>query len=132
MTRIAPFPLIALAADRLVGLTGVAVLAELWVGAGVLLLLIWAPGGLSGLFFGARDALLRRVAIRYRISVPSLLGDARETGGRRRAAIAALNHRGGAPALVPMEYRLPDQWSLPHVLRQSRVDRARAAEEAGR
>ena len=44
-------------------------------GAGVLLILIVLPGGLSDGVFRIRDHLLRRVALRHRLLVPSLLAD---------------------------------------------------------
>ncbi len=50
-------------------------------GAGVLLLLMFFPSGLGGMAFAVRDAFLRRVAIRNRIYVPSLLGNTGLAGG---------------------------------------------------
>ena len=46
-------------------------------GIGVLVVLLFFPSGLGGLVFAARDAFLRRVALREKILVPSLLGDLR-------------------------------------------------------
>jgi ABC-type branched-subunit amino acid transport system ATPase component/ABC-type branched-subunit amino acid transport system permease subunit len=46
-------------------------------GVGVLLILIVLPAGLGGLLYDIRDALLRRVARRKDIVVPSLLADVR-------------------------------------------------------
>ncbi|HET9689644.1 MAG TPA: ABC transporter permease [Acidimicrobiales bacterium] len=46
-------------------------------GVGVLLLLFLFPGGLAQIAYGARDNLLRSVAVRRRILVPSLLADQR-------------------------------------------------------
>jgi ABC-type branched-subunit amino acid transport system ATPase component/ABC-type branched-subunit amino acid transport system permease subunit len=43
-------------------------------GAGLLLLLLFVPGGLGEILFRVRDALLRAVARRRGIAVPSLLG----------------------------------------------------------
>jgi branched-chain amino acid transport system permease protein len=48
-------------------------------GAGLLLLLMFLPGGLGELVFRARDYLLRLVADRRRILVPSLVADRRDT-----------------------------------------------------
>ncbi|MBW3560954.1 MAG: ABC transporter permease [Actinobacteria bacterium] len=45
---------------------------------GLLLILMFAPGGLGGLAFQGRDALLRYLAKRWNIVVPSLLADVRE------------------------------------------------------
>ena len=47
-------------------------------GAGILILLMFLPEGLGGLVYLGRDALLRQVAKRRRIIVPSLLADAAE------------------------------------------------------
>jgi branched-chain amino acid transport system permease protein len=45
---------------------------------GVLLVLLLLPGGLSGAVFRGRDLLLRNLAVRRQIVVPSLLADTRE------------------------------------------------------
>ncbi len=80
-------------------------------GIGGLLLLVAAPGGLADLVYRARDAILRRLAIRHRIPAGSLLG-------QRLAAtlgeVAALRERavGDRPVLPPLRYELPDQWAL--------------------
>jgi branched-chain amino acid transport system permease protein len=47
-------------------------------GAGLLAVLYFLPGGLGQLVYSARDRLLRRVAARRGILVPSLLADKRE------------------------------------------------------
>ena len=44
-------------------------------GAGLLLVLLVFPGGLGGAFADLRDAVLRRVACRHGLTVPSLLPD---------------------------------------------------------
>jgi branched-chain amino acid transport system permease protein len=58
-------------------------------GAGVLLILLFMPGGLGGAVYNLRDNLLRRVARAKGIVVPSLLADVRvddgEPGGDRPA-----------------------------------------------
>lgn len=46
-------------------------------GAGILVLLMFLPEGLGGLLYGARDAILRRIAKRRGLIVPSLLADVR-------------------------------------------------------
>jgi len=46
-------------------------------GVGVLILLVVVPGGLAQLFYNARDAALRAVAVRRNLVVPSLLADVR-------------------------------------------------------
>lgn len=52
-----------------------ATIAAFMTGGGVLAVLLLAPGGLSQLLLGARDAWLRRVALHHRIDAPSILGD---------------------------------------------------------
>lgn len=47
-------------------------------GFGVTILLLAVPGGLAQVFYGARDSLLRTVADRRGIHVPSLVADSRE------------------------------------------------------
>jgi len=57
-------------------------------GGGVLIILLFFPAGLGGLVFAARDSFLRRVALREKILVPSLLGDLRKLDSdERRAAL---------------------------------------------
>jgi len=51
-------------------------------GAGILLLLMFLPEGLGGLLYSIRDGVLRRIARRRNLVVPSLLADVRvETSG---------------------------------------------------
>jgi branched-chain amino acid transport system permease protein len=80
------------------------------VGLGVVVLLLFAPGGLSDVAFKVRDAMLRRVADRYRIEVPSLLADRRATGNR--APIAEKSRPGGGAIFMPRRYRAEGQWSV--------------------
>jgi branched-chain amino acid transport system permease protein len=47
-------------------------------GAGILILLMFLPEGLGGLMYGVRDGLLRRVANRRGLIVPSLVADVRQ------------------------------------------------------
>jgi branched-chain amino acid transport system permease protein len=79
-------------------------------GVGVVLLVVFMPGGLSELFFGLRDTWLRRVAERYHIDVPSLIEDRARRG--ERARIAPKQTGSGAQIHVPVRYRLDDQWTL--------------------
>jgi branched-chain amino acid transport system permease protein len=74
-------------------------------GIGVLLLLIVLRGGLAQAFYGARDALLRTLAERKHIVVPSLLADVRVADERaeEEAAVEALVH---APALTSTDDHL--------------------------
>jgi branched-chain amino acid transport system permease protein len=55
-------------------------------GFGLLLALLLVPGGLGQLLYGGRDAILRWVARRRGILVPSLLADVREPGRDREPA----------------------------------------------
>jgi branched-chain amino acid transport system permease protein len=51
--------------------------ALLSTGAGLLALLLFLPGGLSEAYYRVRDGLLRRVAARHQLYVPSLVADTR-------------------------------------------------------
>jgi hypothetical protein len=55
-------------------------------GLGVLTVLLFYPSGLGGLVYAIRDGWLRRIALRERIYVRSLLGDVRELDGERAKA----------------------------------------------
>jgi ABC-type branched-subunit amino acid transport system ATPase component/ABC-type branched-subunit amino acid transport system permease subunit len=87
-----------------VGLGDLQVLAS---GVGVLLLLLVAPGGLASGVYGVRDRLLRPVARRHRIEVPSLVGGGDGRGrvhrGRHRRAAAPVPAEGAAPPLLVCE-----------------------------
>ena len=74
-------------------------------GIGVLLVLLLFPGGLASMWYSARDATLRRIAVRYRIVVPSLLADRARDGIDARAEIAPKMGRGGVE-FVPVRYRV--------------------------
>ena len=71
-------------------------------GAGVLAVLLFYPGGLGAALYSARDAWLRRIAIRDRIFVPSLVGDFRVLDGER-VAIAPREEP------VTVTYRVPSR-----------------------
>ena len=79
---------------------------------GVLLVLLFFPGGLGALAYQARDAVLRRIAIRRRIYVPSLLEDRHVAAGQDRAALAPLPAVNGRVAEVPVKYRLKSRIGL--------------------
>src|SRR5207302_2348748 len=58
-------------------------------GGGVLAVLVFYPAGFGGALYAVRDAWLRRIAIREKIFVRSLLGDVRDlTSERSRAPLA--------------------------------------------
>jgi branched-chain amino acid transport system permease protein len=66
----------------------------------VLVILAFVPGGLTQAVFAGRDVLLRRIAVRHRIRVPSLVADGRISDEDDRAPLLA-------PARpVPARYRL--------------------------
>jgi branched-chain amino acid transport system permease protein len=46
-------------------------------GLGVLIMLMVAPGGAAQIFYGVRDSLLRKVADKHQLMVPSLVADQR-------------------------------------------------------
>ena len=80
----------------------------------IVFLLANAPGGLVQVVFQVRDSFLRRVAERYRVDVPSLIG-ARQ-GEVLRIPIAPRVLRGGGTPFVPVRYRLP---GLPRIRKPS-------------
>lgn len=71
-------------------------------GLGVLGVLLFFPTGLGSMIFTVRDAWLRRVALRNRIFVPTLLGD---------------RLKEGEEALVPIIERLPEEGEVDEVYR---------------
>ena len=79
-------------------------------GIGLLLLLYVLPGGLAEGVYGARDAMLRRLAIRRRIDVPSLLGAHGFDPGER---VVALDPPRRSPKdTANVRYKLEGQWAL--------------------
>ena len=86
---------------------------QLLAGAvGVLLVLLFVPGGLGSLVYGLRDAFLRRVAIRHRIFVPSLLADYRTDERMSVVPIAPKYDVEGQVATIERRYRLPSRIGL--------------------
>lgn len=78
-------------------------------GVGGLLLLLTAPGGLTEVAVRGRDAVLRRVASRRRISVPHLY----ELDDRERAPIRPRRVELGADEVAARRWTLSDQWTVP-------------------
>lgn len=77
------------------------------IGVAVLVMLIAAPGGVSQVIFGARDAILRRIADRHGIVVETLADTSVEDiDGRRRARLLPKVSATGGEAFVPRRYRL--------------------------
>jgi branched-chain amino acid transport system permease protein len=85
---------------------------SLGAGALGLLLLIWLPGGLAQGFYDIRDAMLRRVAARHRIVVPSLTADTRAGSVDNRARMQPKVRSGGSAIFVPTRYEPEGQWAL--------------------
>jgi branched-chain amino acid transport system permease protein len=73
---------------------------------GVLVVLYLIPGGFGSFFYGIRDAFLRRVAIRNRVFVPSLLADHRADGQLSKIPLAPKYDADGEVATIPHRYRL--------------------------
>ena len=86
-------------------------ISEAGTGILVVALLMFAPGGLGQIAFAVRDAMLRRVADRNRIDVPSLTADRRATVGSA-VPLAPKTRRGGGKIFIPERYRMPGQWAL--------------------
>jgi hypothetical protein len=71
---------------------------------GVLTILLFFPRGLGALVFRARDGWLRRIALRNRIFVPSLLGDRLLQGEEARVPIAErIDELDDVPTLYRLE-----------------------------
>lgn len=75
-------------------------------GVGVIVVLLFYPAGLGGLFFAVRDAWLRRIAMRARINVPSLLGDRTGRPGDLDRAPLAKDGTGPGAEKIPAKYRI--------------------------
>jgi len=72
-------------------------------GAGVLVILYVAPGGVAQWFYGARDGILRWIADRRGIIVPSLLADSRDDSGQDLDTAQALQVAAQAPVFAAAE-----------------------------
>ncbi len=67
---------------------------------GILLLLMFVPGGLSQLAYGTRDSFLRFVAARNKIHVPSLVADSLVTGADEPDPAGQLEMAAEVPDLI--------------------------------
>jgi branched-chain amino acid transport system permease protein len=79
--------------------------ANLAGGSGALAVLLLAPGGLSQLLYGMRDAVLRVVALRLRIVVPSLFVDYDPEARMRRQMPLSPPSRSMGLAALPVTQR---------------------------
>lgn len=86
-------------------------------GLGLVSVMLFAPGGLSQLAFTVRDMMLRRVADRYKIDVPSLFAD-RASSRYVRAPIAPKSRPGRGGGFVPERYRPAGQWAVSMLQRE--------------
>lgn len=75
-------------------------------GVGVLAVLLFYPAGLGGAVYAARDSFLRRIALRDKIYVPSLLGDIRKVDGDEGRAPLGPQVDAGAKIGPTVEYAL--------------------------
>lgn len=87
------------------------ILQLLGVGGAALAVLLLVPEGIGGMFYKLRDAWLRRVAVRYRVLVPSLLADSSVNPLESEAPIAPKLRPGGGTVFVPRRYELAGQWA---------------------
>lgn len=71
-------------------------------GLGVIVIMLFFPAGLGAFAYSARDAWLRRIAQRYRIYVPSLVGDRIKRG--EEALVPIIDPLNDEP--VPVRYRI--------------------------
>jgi branched-chain amino acid transport system permease protein len=76
---------------------------------GLLFVLMIMPGGFGSLAYGLRDSFLRRVAIRHKIFVPSLLADYFVDGQMSRAPILPKLDLEREKVEIPARYRLPSR-----------------------
>ena len=88
------------------------VVTFLATGGGGLAVLLLAPGGLAQVIVNMRDSILRSIARRSRIVVPSLLADVDPTLETPRVPIAPKLKPGGGGAFVPRRYEVGGQWAL--------------------
>jgi hypothetical protein len=98
------------------------IVGALVVGIGPLFLLLFVPGGFTQIFVGMRDAVLRVVALRNRIIVPSLFVDySPEAWERRQAPLAPPLEGHGLAALgAERRYSLPSRlWGSPEAVENS-------------
>jgi hypothetical protein len=89
----AVFGTLLLEGVRLYGEDYVDNLSLLVTGPGLLLILLFLPGGLAEGFYTLRDRWLRRLALKHEIHVPSLVADRRQEEAFERTAVSSAEER---------------------------------------
>lgn len=82
-------------------------------GLGAVFLMLVAPGGIAQLIYQSRDSMLRRLAFRLRIPVPSLMGDRGASLAADRVVLEEkreMPRRPGDP--LPVSYKPAGQWAF--------------------
>lgn len=111
-------------------LFGTNALASIVIGpVGVLVVLYIAPRGLTSVLFGMRDAILRIIAQRRRMVVPSLFADVDPLAVERRLAPLAEPIPGAGLAALPVDLSYGTESRLYAIPRKSSDGHRRAAEE---
>jgi branched-chain amino acid transport system permease protein len=77
-------------------------------GLGVMLVMLFFPGGLGAMAYSVRDAWLRRIAQRFRIYVPSLAGDRLKRGEEALVPIVAGVEREPLPKRYRVDSRISE------------------------
>jgi branched-chain amino acid transport system permease protein len=96
--------------------------AGLFTGAGAVLILLFAPGGISQLVYAARDAIYRVVALRLHLVVPSLFEDFDLQAHARRKLPLAKPIGGLGLAALPVQRRYSQtSWLWRHTRRGEEV-----------
>jgi branched-chain amino acid transport system permease protein len=103
-------PLIGVGFYGLLQLFSNPVVTTLGTGAGLITVLLLSPGGLVTAVYAARDAILRQIARRHRISVPSLEGPRAAEAGTDRIVLPPLRRGSRGAVFVPVRYRLQNGW----------------------
>jgi branched-chain amino acid transport system permease protein len=103
-------PLIGVGFYGLLLLIGNPVITTLGSGMALIVVLLLAPGGLVTAVYAARDAILRQIARRHRISVPSLEGPRAAGADPDRVLLPPLRRGSRGAVFVPVRYRLENGW----------------------
>ncbi len=102
-------PMLGAAVGFVLPLLNLPVISTAGIPVLALVLLLFYPSGLSGIAFGLRDVVLRRVATRHRIDVPSLLRGS--VADRRHARAPLAPRKQDATLAEEAPYRITAQWT---------------------